>query len=84
MPWLRRATIAVMVIAVAVFIYGFLRFPDAPIRECKAAIGYCGKWGKPHTVEEFHAFLAWQRALLFVWPFAMIAGFILYRKKSKS
>jgi hypothetical protein len=84
MQWLRPVLVGTMVIAIAVFFYGFLRYPDAPLHACGTPAGYCGKWGKPHTADDYHGFIVWQRTLFLVWPFAMIAGFILYRNKSKS
>jgi hypothetical protein len=84
MPRLRLVLICAVVIAIAVFFYGFLRYPDAPFHACQTAAGYCGKWGKPHTADEYRGFIAWQRMLVLLWPLAMIAAFILYKNKSKS
>jgi hypothetical protein len=58
------------------FAYGLIFFDDAPIHEntpqqpCSVG-AFCGKTGRPHTKEEFEAFLEWQT--IFV-P-SMIIGF---------
>ena len=55
----------------AVFIYGAVRYHDAPLRECTEH-GYCGKWGRPHTADEYHAFIIWQTTLIVTWPIGIL------------
>jgi hypothetical protein len=66
-------TIAAVLLAAATMVYGIYHFPDAPIR--KTAHGYAGKGRKPRTQEEFAAFIAWEKALLVVFPSAFVLGF---------
>ena len=63
---------------VSVLIYGFARFPDAPIRECAGPGGYCGKHGKPHTEAEYRSFATWQSVLFSLWPLGMLALFLIW------
>jgi hypothetical protein len=48
---------------VALLVYGFIKFPDAPYSRCSAAEGYCGKSGKPHTKSEHEALKIWEKTL---------------------
>lgn len=47
---------------IALFLYGFIQFPSAPIKPC--GIEYCGKYGSKVTREAYEAFVIWDRALL--------------------
>lgn len=55
-----RWTIATLFIAL--FLYGFIQFPSAPIKPC--GIEYCGKNGSKVPREIYETFLIWDRALL--------------------
>jgi hypothetical protein len=66
-------TIAACLLAVATGLYGVYNFPDAPIRQGKGV--YIGKGGKPHTQEEFEAFILWQQAMFIIFPSAFVLGF---------
>ena len=66
-------TIAACLLAVVTGIYGVYNFPDAPIRPI--AGGYVGKGGKPHTLEEFEAFILWKQVMFIVFPSAFLLGF---------
>jgi hypothetical protein len=66
---------------VVLFVYGLIRYPDLPIRECPS--GYCGKQGQPHTAAEYHAFNAWQITLMIVWPIGIAVMLFLQREKLK-
>jgi hypothetical protein len=71
-PKTARLLTAVISIAMAVvFLYGMVRFPDAPIHEC--ATGFCGKQGQPHTIGDYDAFRVWQTMTIFiVWPIGLV------------
>ena len=56
----RSLSYCIGLVMVVLFVYGLIRYPDLPIRECPS--GYCGKQGQPHTAAEYRAFNAWQRA----------------------
>lgn len=43
---------------VLTFGWGLVFYPDAPLRECNGQ--FFGKWGRPHTAEEYHHFMIWQ------------------------
>jgi hypothetical protein len=66
-------TIAACLSAVGAGVYGVYNFPDAPIRQ--AAGGYVGKYGKPHTREEFEAFVLWKSVMFVAFPSAFVLGF---------
>ena len=79
---LRGPLICVVIIAGAVFSYGLINYPDAPIRECAVPSGYCGKSSSPHTAGEYYGFIIWQTTLILIWPIAMLAAFLMYRRKN--
>ena len=60
--------------AITVFIYGMVRYPDAPISA--RDWGFFDVQGQPHTREQFEAFSRWETALWIAWP-AMFAMFAL-------
>lgn len=66
-------TIGACLAAVGAGVYGVYNFPDAPLR--RAGEGYVGKYGKPHTREEFEAFVRWKSAMLVVFPSAFVLAF---------
>ena len=70
----------VMVIMLAIYAYGFIRFPDSPIHPCPEH-GYCGKLGQPHTEDEYVAFSHWQTLLFVVWPVGMLSFYLISRKR---
>ncbi|MGF6308943.1 hypothetical protein ABIB82_002580 [Bradyrhizobium sp. i1.8.4] len=81
--WLRGVTTArvvtfcAVILMAALFLYGLVRFPDAPLHMC--ASGYCGKQGRPHTLAEYSDFKAWERTLMICWPIGLIALYFLQR-----
>jgi hypothetical protein len=52
--WKRNASIVVAIMMGILFIYGLIRFPDAPLQACNDH-GYCGKQGQPHTQRQLKA-----------------------------
>jgi hypothetical protein len=81
-------TIAACLLAGATMVYGVYNFPDAPIRQTGG--GYAGKGGKPHTKEDYEAFVRWEKAMFIVFPSAFLLGFVFgitdarQRRKRKS
>ena len=73
----------IAIVMLAVFVYGLLEYPDAPIRPCTGSSGFCGKQGQPHTYSEYRQFESWQTTLIVVWPVGMLIAFLLNRKRSK-
>jgi hypothetical protein len=71
----------VSVVFAAVFLYGAVRFPDAPIHEC--AGGYCGKRGILHTAAEYRDFNVWQSTLLIVWAAAIGLSLLVWGRGDK-
>jgi hypothetical protein len=63
---------------VVLFVYGLIRYPDLPIRECPS--GYCGRQGQSHTAAEYRAFNAWQITLMIVWPIGIAVLLFLQRR----
>jgi hypothetical protein len=66
-------TIAAGLLAVATMFYGVYNFPDAPIRQTTG--GYEGKGGRARTQEDFEAFIAWEKAMIVVFPAVFGLGF---------
>ena len=66
-------TMAACVLAAAAMLYGIYNFPDAPIRP--AGGGYVGKHGKPHTRDDYEAFILWGKVMLAVVPSVFVLGF---------
>ena len=56
------------------FAYGFVRYPDAPIRPCGER--YCGKQGQPRTFEDYNGFQFWEGLL--PWSFVLAFGGAVY------
>ncbi len=58
------------------FLVGVVRFMDGPIHPC-GVDRYCGKFGWPHTKEEYEAFRFWVATLFIIWPGVMASAGIL-------
>ena len=80
-PKAQLLTYIIGVVMVVLFVYGLIRYPDLPIRECPS--GYCGKQGQPHTAAEYRAFNAWEITLVIGWPIGIAALLFLQREKLK-
>lgn len=61
------------VFAAITFVYGFIKFPDAPIRE--TIKGYAGKTGVPHTREDYEQFLLWEKVMFISFGLTFLLGF---------
>jgi hypothetical protein len=72
---------SVVALCMGLFVYGMFRYPDAPIHPCGA--GFCGKGNRPHTEEQYRAFVVWETALLISWPFGFAAAFALERRSRR-
>jgi hypothetical protein len=81
--WRRNASIAVAAIMGMLFVYGLIRFPDAPLHPC-GDHSYCGKQGQPHTQKQFEDFEIWQNTFFWVWPIGLIALYVLNRDRIRS
>src|SRR6266576_5940636 len=68
-------------VMVVLFVYGLIRYPDLPIRECPS--GYCGRQGQPHTAAEYNAFKIWQTTLFIVWPIGMLIMLLFAARKTQ-
>jgi hypothetical protein len=71
----------VIVWCLGLFAYGLALYPDAPYKACNSAGNYCGKTGHLHTEKEYESQQQWQRALLVSFPFGILAGIYLARRK---
>jgi len=80
-PKARTGMIAIFATMFAVLIYGAIFYPDAPIQECRAGTGYCGKHNEVRTAADYEAFKRWETGLLIVWPIGMLFLLILSSKK---
>jgi hypothetical protein len=79
----KRALLSALVgvIMSSLFFYGWFKYPDAPIHACAGPTGYCGKQGQQHTLVEYQWFSVWQTSLFLIWPFGMLALFLLNRNR---
>lgn len=55
-------TIAAAILFASIFLFGVISFPDAPIYEKDE--GYVGKYGAPHTRQDFENYRGWSRAAI--------------------
>jgi hypothetical protein len=78
---IRKVATAVIAATMLVFFsYGLIRFPDAPIHLCGTG-RYCGKWGRPHTLQQYRAFSIWQTTLIYMWPTGLISLAVLKKDR---
>lgn len=77
------ARACVAAIMIGAFAYGWVHYPDAPLRACPEH-GYCGKQGQPHTADDYTGFMDWVRVLIVVWPLGAAAMILLQRYKPKA
>lgn len=82
-PTARLGVGVVFALMAAVFLYGLVLYPDAPLRPCAGGNGYCGKQGAPHSVAEYEAFNRWETCLSLAWPAGagLMALIVLLRRK---
>src|SRR5690349_13590835 len=77
---LTRALWAGCVIAALLFagvlIYGFISFPDAPVRQ--TASGYAGKYGAPYTQAGYERFKLWEALIIASFGLSVLAGIGAY------
>ena len=73
---LRWGIFAIIVLNLA---YGSIRYPDAPFKKCETPYGffYCGKYGAPHTEDEYRAFAIWETTFKVVGGVAFISFVVL-------
>jgi len=67
-------------VMVGVFLFGFIRFSDGPIHECREH-GYCGKQGQAHTADDYRAFQIWEGLLAATWIPGAIVLYLHQRRK---
>jgi hypothetical protein len=73
---------SILALSMGLLVYGFVRFPDAPIHPC--GVGqFCGKLNSPHTEEQYQAFIIWVAALIVSVPIGFGAGFLLERRSRR-
>jgi hypothetical protein len=70
---LLAACLVAGLVAAATFIYGFISFPDAPIRE--TARGYVGKHGEPHAREDYEQYKLWVKLVAASFALVFLTGF---------
>ena len=62
------------------FFYGFVKYPDTPIRPCLEN-KYCGKSGKFYTATDFENNKLWQTVNMVSFPVSFLLLFINERYK---
>jgi len=67
------ACVIAVLLAAVTLVYGFITFPDAPIRE--SLNGYVGKYGAPHAREHYERFMLWEKLMLASFGLAFAMGF---------
>lgn len=60
-------------VMLVIFFYGLIRYPDAPIKPCAVASGFCGKQNQARTLAEYEAFKRWETLLMICWPIGTVA-----------
>ncbi len=70
----------VFVFTIIFFFYGFMQFPDSPIRLC-GENQYCGKQGQSHTVEDFERYKRYGTINIISFPISFFLLFINNRNK---
>lgn len=73
-------TYLVLAYLFAVFGYGLIKYPDAPLHPCTSA-GYCGKQGQAHGAQQYQQFSRWQATFEWSWPIGMLALYLLNRDR---
>ena len=63
-------------------VIGILFFSDAPIKPCGSLDGtqFCGRYGAPHSLDDYENFKIWQKLLFIAWPFGIFSAY--YIKKN--
>jgi hypothetical protein len=61
-----------VLIAALTLIYGFIVFPDAPMRQ--TASGYVGKHGAAHTRDDYEQFMLWEKLVVASFGLALLTG----------
>jgi len=67
---------AIVAFSLTVFIYGLLKYSDAPYRLC-AGGDYCGKTGIHYTYPAYEEWRSWEKFLFLCWPFGLLASYFL-------
>jgi hypothetical protein len=76
----KAATVVIAATMFVFFFYGIVRFPDGPIHPC-GTNRYCGKWGRPHTLQQYRAFEIWETTLIYMLPVGIISLALLNKDK---
>jgi len=67
---------------IALLVAGFIFFPDSPIKPCGSLGGtqFCGRYGAPHSIDDYENFKIWEKFLFLAWPFGIFSAY--YIKKN--
>ncbi|WP_296953248.1 hypothetical protein [uncultured Massilia sp.] len=60
--------------------YGFASYPYAPLKPCGRDV-FCDKRNNEYTLREYEDFRYWETVLFVSWPFGMVAGYVLKKRK---
>lgn len=78
---MKKTTLAKLVLSgcIALLAVGFLSFPDSPIKPCGNLNGtqFCGRYGAPHSIDDYENFKLWERLLFITWPFGLFSAYYL-------
>lgn len=67
------ACLVVVLLAAATLVYGFISFPDGPIR--RTMMGYAGKHGQPRTRQDYEQYKVWEKLVFASFGLALLTGF---------
>jgi hypothetical protein len=67
------ACLVAVLTAAVTLVYGFISFPDGPIRGTTA--GYVGKHGEPHTREDYERYKLWEKLVGASFGLSFLTGF---------
>jgi len=73
---------AIVAFCLTVFIYGFLKYPDAPYRLCDGG-DYCGKTGRRYTDVKYREWKSWEKFLFVCWPFGLLASYFFSKLRKR-
>jgi hypothetical protein len=79
-PFLRVLPYLVVAWCIGWMAYGFFMYPNAPIKPCGNST-FCDKRHTEHTKAEYEQFSYWEMVLVMSWPFGMVSGYVIRRRK---
>jgi hypothetical protein len=80
--WITYLQWAIASVAICMFFYGLVMYPDAPIGPC-GETQFCGKGGTSRSEADFKAFKAWETTMIVTVLISIPSHFLLGRYKRR-